>query len=164
MNNCYMSLFPPFTKTDWLLYSLTVIGSGILNVYWWKDKTVCRGKMGSTRKGCWTFWLPPCCGEVQGSARNTSWSKARCRRSFWLWRVWYSPVWFCWRYHLFMVIKSFLLLTITKMPLAYWFFRGWRANRTAHFFANHRKIERSHGNGAAIPLTDYYRRLVLTGA
>lgn len=41
---------------------------------------------------------------------------------------------------------------------------GWRANRTAHFFANHRKIERSHGNGAAIPLTDYYRRLVLTGA
>lgn len=32
------------------------------------------------------------------------------------------------------------------------------------FFANHRKIERSHGNGAAIPLTDYYRRLVLTGA
>lgn len=31
-------------------------------------------------------------------------------------------------------------------------------------FANHRKIERSHGNGAAIPLTDDYRRLVLTGA
>ena len=51
MNNCYMSLFHPFTKTDWLLYSLTVIGSGILNVYWWKDKTVCRGKNGFHQKG-----------------------------------------------------------------------------------------------------------------
>ncbi len=45
------------------------------------------------------------------------------------------------------------------------FFRGWRANCTAHFFLlTIEKIERSHGNGAAIPLTDDYRRLVLTGA
>ncbi len=40
-----------------------------------KTKQYAEGKMGSTRKGMLNVRLPPCCGEVQGSARNTSWSK-----------------------------------------------------------------------------------------
>lgn len=38
--------------------------------------------MGSTRKGMLNALIAAVLWEVQGSARNTSWSKARCRRSF----------------------------------------------------------------------------------
>ncbi len=38
--------------------------------------------MGSTRKGMLNVLIAAVLWEVQGSARNTSWSKARCRRSF----------------------------------------------------------------------------------
>lgn len=60
--------------------------------------------------------------------------------------------------------KIFSIINNHKDAISLLIFPWLARSPYSSLFANHRKIERSHGNGAAIPLTDDYRRLVLTGA
>ncbi len=92
--------------------------------------------MGSTRKG--DAERSDCrrvVGEVQGSARNTSWSKARCRRSF----LTMTRLIFAGLILLTLSFvhgdKIFSIINNHKDAISLLiFFRGWRANCTAHFF------------------------------